>query len=531
MVQISIDEALASLPVIESQTRTGCGSCGSGEGDSRCGNGLEKIYPTTAVRFGYMKHIGEFSYAPNMRFTCGARVVVQTSRGMEIGEQVSLTCTGCSKSVTREQMKSYADASGENTFIFDAGRVLREANRADLAEYAHLQSVVPQHRDLCRRLARQHGMAIKVVECELLFGGERAIFYFSAEGRIDFRDLVKDLSEELQTRIQMVQVGARDEARLLADFETCGRECCCKVFLKTLKPVTMKMAKMQKQTIDPSKVSGRCGRLKCCLRYEHESYEELASKLPRIGARIHTAHGDGVVVNRQILTQLVQIETADERLVTVVVEDILPGEPARLDPGGAPRMSGDAPRMSGGAPRMRGGESQGSERPTRRGEAPSPPRPREISPPAGRVERLGETPPSTEGSQETGPQEILAGEGPRAADEGSRATDEGSRTTDAPRPARESGRGERPRRPTRRRIVGRQVGPSREGAPPREGASPPAPNAEDSQGPKTDAPETGQPPRGEGGVRRFRRRKHRGGPRPGSPPSGGAGGSPPPEGA
>lgn len=516
MVQISIDEALASLPVIESQTRTGCGSCGSGEGDSRCGNGLEKIYPTTAVRFGYMKHIGEFSYAPNMRFTCGARVVVQTSRGMEIGEQVSLTCTGCSKSVTREQMKSYADASGENTFIFDAGRVLREANRADLAEYAHLQSVVPQHRELCRRLARQHGMGIKVVECELLFGGERAIFYFSAEGRIDFRNLVKDLSDELQTRIQMVQVGARDEARLLADFETCGRECCCKVFLKTLKPVTMKMAKMQKQTIDPSKVSGRCGRLKCCLRYEHESYEDLASKLPRIGARIHTAHGDGVVVNRQILTQLVQIETVDERLVTVVVEDILPGEPARLDPGGAPRIQGGAPRVQVGEPRAPGGETQGVERPERRGEAPSSPRRREIPPPARRTERSGEAPTPAQQAQEEGQRAAPADESPRAAD--------------APRSPRESGRGERPRKPTRRRIVGRQVGPSREGEPP------PAPNADATQGPKTDAPETGQPPRGEGGIRRFRRRKHRGGPPPGSsppgsPPPGDAGGSPPPGGA
>ncbi len=498
MVQISIDEALASLPVIESQTRTGCGSCGSGEGESRCGNGLEKLYPTTAVRFGYMKHIGEFSYAPNMRFTCGARVVVQTSRGMEIGEQVSLTCTGCSKSVTRDQMKSYADASGENTFIFDAGRILREANRADLAEYAHLQSVVPQHRDLCRRLARRHGMGIKVVECELLFGGERAIFYFSAEGRIDFRDLVKDLSEELQTRIQMVQVGARDEARLLADFETCGRECCCKVFLKTLKPVTMKMAKMQKQTIDPSKVSGRCGRLKCCLRYEHESYEELASKLPRIGARIHTAHGDGVVVNRQILTQLIQIETADERLVTVVVEDILPGEPARIE--------------AGGEPRSQPGETQAGERPARRSEGPPSPRPGEIPPPARRAAQPAETPPPIEGARRSeGQREAPAEDRPRAGD--------------APRPPREPGRGERPRKPTRRRIVGRQVDPAREGD------APPAPGAETPQGPKTGPPATGEPARPEGGARRFRRRKHHGGPPPGSPPAGDAGGSRPSEGS
>lgn len=349
MVRINIDDILATLPVIETPHRGGCGSCGSGEGDSRCGNGLEKIYPTTAVRFGYRKHIGEFSYPPGMKFSCGAKVVIQTSRGLEIGEQVSLTCGGCAKSVTREQIRTYVQNSGESAFLFDAGRIIREANRSDLAECARIQSVVPRYRDLCRQLARKHGLDIKVVECELLFGGERAIFYFISETRVDFRGLVRDLSAELQTRIQMEQIGARDEARLLADYETCGRECCCKVFLKDLKPVSMKMAKLQKQTIDPSKVSGRCGRLKCCLRYEHEGYEELAKKLPRIGARVRTAHGDGVVINRQILTQLVQIRTDDERTMTVVVEDILrnadgsPPEsrPAAAQPHNRPGRAGE----------------------------------------------------------------------------------------------------------------------------------------------------------------------------------------------
>lgn len=362
MVRINIDEILQSLPVFEPEhkTRSGCSSCGSGEEDSRCGNGLEKIYPTTAVRYGYMKHIGEFTYPSNMKFTCGSRVVIQTSRGLEIGEQVSLVCNGCSKSVTREQVREYVRNSGEESFLFDAGRILREANRADLAECARLQSVIPAHRELCRDLAKKHGLPIKVIECELLFGGERAIFYFSAEGRIDFRDLVRDLLAELQTRIQMVQIGARDEARLLADYETCGRECCCKVFLKTLKPVSMKMAKLQKQTVDPSKVSGRCGRLKCCLRYEHESYEDLAKKLPRIGARIRTAHGDGVVVNRQILTQLVQVQTFEDKLITVTIEDVLPGEPQRAASVEGPRAGVEGARGDAIRPPRRGYEGRQS---------------------------------------------------------------------------------------------------------------------------------------------------------------------------
>lgn len=326
MVQktINLEQFAEDSPANKSQLHGGCGSCGSGsagEGGS-CGNGLEKIYPTTAVRFGYMRYIGEYSHAPEMKFSCGAKVVIHTRRGIEIGEQVSQTCHGCSKSVTRDQMKEWVARCGEDSFIFDAGRILREATAADLAEYAHIQQSSMQQRKLCQQLANKHKLPLKVIDCEALFGGERIIFFFSAAERVDFRAMVKDLAQEYRTRIEMRQIGARDEARLLADYETCGREICCKVFLKTLRPVSMRMAKQQKATLDPSQVSGRCGRLKCCLRYEHVGYEEMDKKLPRNGVRIRTAHGEGVIVNRQILTQLVQIRTDDNKYVTVVVEDI-----------------------------------------------------------------------------------------------------------------------------------------------------------------------------------------------------------------
>ncbi len=326
MVQktINLEQFAEDTPSNKSRLHGGCGSCGSGkagEGGS-CGNGLEKIYPTTAVRFGYMRYIGEYSHAPDMKFTCGAKVVIQTRRGIEIGEQVSQTCHGCSKSVTREQMKDWVARCGEDSFIFGAGRILREATAADLAEYAHIQQTSRQQRNFCQELSKRHKLPLKVIDCEPLFGGERIIFYFSAAERVDFRAMVKDLAQEYRTRIEMRQIGARDEARLLADYETCGREICCKVFLKTLRPVSMRMAKQQKATLDPSQVSGRCGRLKCCLRYEHVGYEELDKLLPRNGVRIRTAHGEGIVVNRQILTQLVQIRTDENQYITVVVEDI-----------------------------------------------------------------------------------------------------------------------------------------------------------------------------------------------------------------
>lgn len=318
----------------------------SDESDVRCGNGLEKIYPKTVIRYGYMKYLGEFSYPERMKFTCGARVVVQTHRGIELGEQMSTSCGGCSKSLTREKIQSYVEASDAGDFHFQNGRILREASRDDLLESEHIRRAAIEKLQFCNRAAQKHNLKMKLVECEHLFGGERIVFYFMADRRVDFRDLVRDLSQEYQTRIEMRQVGARDQARLVADYETCGQECCCKVFLKTLKPISMKMAKLQKATLDPSKVSGRCGRLKCCLRYEHQSYEELERSLPKVGKRVQTPHGDGVVVNRQILTQLVQIETDDRKRITVPIEDVgrsASGGPAEPVPRQEPESAAGGP--------------------------------------------------------------------------------------------------------------------------------------------------------------------------------------------
>ncbi len=381
----------------------GCRGC-SGDSRERCGNGLEKIYPTTAVRFGYMKYIGEFTHDPDMKFSCGAKVVIKTQRGLEIGEQVSLTCGGCSKSVTREQIRTYIDNSGADSYLFNAGRIIREASEDDLFENRHIRDACFGKRKLCQSMADSHRLPIKVVDCEHLFGGERIIFFFMADGRVDFRNLVKDLAHEYQTRIEMRQVGARDEARLLADYETCGQECCCKVFLKTLKPVSMKMAKMQKATLDPSKVSGRCGRLKCCLRYEHTAYEELDKRLPQIGSKVRTAHGDGVVIDRQILTQLLHVERTDGSRVTVVVEDVLERDLRELPP--APVPAG--PVRPPGQPRRQGPPGRtprGEGRPLRdsaapRPLAPSPPAPERPEPESGlrkndapRRRRRGRRPP------------------------------------------------------------------------------------------------------------------------------------------
>lgn len=308
--------------------RTGCSPA------NKCGNGMEKIYPTCAVRYGYMGYIGEFRYSPGQVFACGGKVVVQTNRGMELGEQVSLTCTGCDKSISREHVVGYAKRSGPEFYQFKAGKILRAATPQDIAEAEHLTQDAARKLLHARGVAAELGLNMKFVTCEHLLGGERVIFHFMSEDRIDFRELVRILAKEYHTRIEMHQVGARDEARLVADYEICGRECCCKNFLKKLRQVNMKMAKLQKATLDPSKVSGRCGRLRCCLRYEHEGYEELNKKLPRNGARIRTERGIGTVKDRQILTQLLMVVYDDTNdMETIGVEEVLErGLPKRPPP-------------------------------------------------------------------------------------------------------------------------------------------------------------------------------------------------------
>src|SRR5690606_20532032 len=159
-----------------------------------------------------------------------------------------------------------------------------------------------------RQLVQEHNLDMKVVDAEPILGGETLTFFFTSEHRVDFRDLVRALARQFHTRIELRQVGARDEARLVADYERCGQHCCCKNFLKVLKPVSMRSAKVQKATLDPKKISGRCGRLMCCLRYEDETYETLRKKLPHKKQVVETEDGIGIVLDGQILTQLVLVK-------------------------------------------------------------------------------------------------------------------------------------------------------------------------------------------------------------------------------
>ncbi len=276
------------------------------------------------VRYGVMGYVGEFACKSSMVLGWGSKVVVQTERGIELGEPIGVSCAGCGCDLTvpHAQLHCYIRNSGTEFCRPRAGRILRVANEQDIREHNHLNAHLRDDVEYCAEAAFRLGIDTKIVTAEHLLGGERIVFYFAAPIRIDFRQLVKELAQRYRTRIEMRQVGARDEARLVGDYEVCGRECCCKNFLKKLRPVNMKMAKLQKSTLDPSKVSGRCGRLRCCLRYEHYGYEELAQRLPRTGSRVGTEFGPATVVDRQVLTQLVSVRTDDNRVVVIPLEEI-----------------------------------------------------------------------------------------------------------------------------------------------------------------------------------------------------------------
>lgn len=290
-----------------------------------------KAPKTLVVRFGAMKLVGEFPSSGDIKPGCGSKLVVRTHRGTELGEMLASTCpnSGCSKSVSRQEMLEYIENSGGRDYpFFTEGKVLRIATPEDLDAQARLEQSKHELRSIAKARAQELRLPCKVVDVEPILGGERLTVYYLSEERVDFRELVRVLQQDFKVRVDLRLVGSRDEARLTADYEKCGQYCCCKNFLKVLKPVSMKSAKIQKATLDPLKISGRCGRLMCCLRYEDETYDDLRKRLPKKKSRVGTPEGDGIVLDSQILTQLVLVELdaleADGKIkqVAVPVEDL-----------------------------------------------------------------------------------------------------------------------------------------------------------------------------------------------------------------
>jgi len=335
----------------------------------------ERRPQTMVVRFGRLRLIGEYPWEGDLKPGCGSRMVVRTHRGTELAEMLTSTCpnAGCGKSVTRKQMLEYIEASGGKDYPFHPdGKVLRLATPEDMRAQQELEATIPDLVRSTRQLVRELGLAMKIVDADPILGGERLTLYFTADDRVDFRDLVARLAETHRTRVELRQIGARDEARLTADYERCGQHCCCKQFLKVLKPVSIKSAKQQKATLDPLKISGRCGRLMCCLRYEDQTYKELRQRLPRRGARVGTPDGPGTVLQTQTLTQivLVELEGPGERVAWPVEELIDPAEAeARARDRAASRRSRPEPDAAAGSRT----DAPGETRPDRRKRQPEAP--------------------------------------------------------------------------------------------------------------------------------------------------------------
>ncbi|MEM8756302.1 MAG: regulatory iron-sulfur-containing complex subunit RicT [Planctomycetota bacterium] len=356
--------------------------------------------PTSmVVRFGAMRMVGEFPYDGEAKPGCGSKLVVRTHRGEELGEMLTSTCpnSGCSKSVTRREMLEYIENSGGKDYpFFDAknnrqgvkGRVLRIAAKEDLDRQASLVEGRRARITRGRELAREARFHAKVVDVEPVLGGGYVCYYYLTEDHaeaggsgqhrpgpprggqhsggggqrhIDHGPFLERLKREHpDERVEVRHVGARDEARLTADYERCGQHCCCKNFLKVLKPVSMRSAKVQKATLDPLKISGRCGRLMCCLRYEDQTYKDLKKNLPHRKTRWGTPHGDGIVIDSQILTQLVLIQLDVGDRVAVPVEELTKPESLTAPERPPPRERGARPQRGADRPAKRPPPKSGS---------------------------------------------------------------------------------------------------------------------------------------------------------------------------
>ncbi len=262
--------------------------------------------PKYVVRYGSMRILRPFGCSGKHAYRRGQAVIVRTDRGLETGE---ILCEA-----TDEQIGKL-DAPHE-------GQILREMSGEDRNEIERIHGQEKGEFETCQHCIGELELDMQLVDIEHIFGGERIVVYYLADGRVDFRELVKKLAGEFQTRIEMRQIGVRDEAKLMADYGDCGKAVCCNNHLASMPPVSMKMAKLQKATLDPTKISGRCGRLKCCLRYEYETYETGLVDMPAIGAFVDTPEGRARVVGHEILARQVMVETEDRVRKLANLDDV-----------------------------------------------------------------------------------------------------------------------------------------------------------------------------------------------------------------
>lgn len=236
-------------------------------------------------------------------------VIVETARGIEFGQVV----------VGPKDIK-------EDEVVSPLKDVIRVATEEDVEKNNDNKVKEEEAFEVCVRKIDEHGLDMKLIDVEYTFDNNKVIFYFTADGRVDFRELVKDLASIFRTRIELRQIGVRDEAKMIGGVGPCGITLCCSTFLGEFDPVSIKMAKEQNLSLNPSKISGLCGRLMCCLKYEHKTYEEILKRLPDVGNKVKTPRGTGIVIDTNPLLEIVKVKVkADEdteEIVPFVLDEI-----------------------------------------------------------------------------------------------------------------------------------------------------------------------------------------------------------------
>ncbi|MGE5329358.1 MAG: stage 0 sporulation family protein [Deltaproteobacteria bacterium] len=242
------------------------------------------------VRF---KKAGKIYYfdPDDLDIQIGTSVIVETARGVEYGSAV----------IANREVP-------EEAIVAPLKKVLRIATEKDEQQVIENQKKEKQAFDVCMQKIVEHKLNMKLINVECTFDNNKILFYFTAEGRIDFRELVKDLATVFKTRIELRQIGVRDETKMMGGIGFCGKELCCSQYLGEFEPVSIKMAKEQSLSINPAKISGTCGRLMCCLKYEHEVYEDKLKRVPKVGAIVETPDGQGVVIQANLLKEFVKVK-------------------------------------------------------------------------------------------------------------------------------------------------------------------------------------------------------------------------------
>ncbi|MDQ0247617.1 cell fate regulator YaaT (PSP1 superfamily) [Bacillus fengqiuensis] len=264
------------------------------------------MYDVVGVRF---KKAGKIYYFDpgELIIPDGEFVIVETIRGVEFGKVV----------INKKQVS-------EHDVVLPLKKVIRTADAKDRLIVEENRQAAKEAYDVCVQKVHEHNLDMKLVDVEYTFDRNKVIFYFTADGRIDFRELVKDLASIFRTRIELRQIGVRDEAKLLGGIGPCGRMLCCSTFLGDFEPVSIKMAKDQNLSLNPTKISGLCGRLMCCLKYENDEYETAKEQLPDLGETIQTPNGKGKVVGLNILERILQVELLDrQQIVEFTLDEIV----------------------------------------------------------------------------------------------------------------------------------------------------------------------------------------------------------------